>query len=54
MLVLWWVVFAVWLTQVGGWVYYGPIKREWGEDTIQFAIITCILSLCLNLLCLFM
>ena len=46
MLVFWWIVFDIFAIQFAGWVYTGPIKREW-QDSNDFAIVSVVLAISL-------
>ena len=52
MLLFWWIVFGIFAIQFAGWVYTGPIKREWNESK-DFAIVGIILALSLALMRIF-
>lgn len=46
MLAFWWIVFGIFVIQFAGWVYTGPIRKEWGESK-DFAIVSIVLALSL-------
>lgn len=46
MLLFWWIIFSIFAIQVAGWIYTGPVKKEW-EDSKDFAIVSIVLALSL-------